>query len=72
MSREVLAPPLMRMEPNRCYRVNLIHDDFSAQHGGNMGAQQGQASSTTYAEEGKIFTYKFTYGLVYFVCTYSN
>lgn len=54
MSREVLAPPLMRMGPNRCYRVNMIHEDFSGQYGAAMGAQQqGQATGKTYAEEGK-------------------
>ncbi|XP_067634175.1 activating signal cointegrator 1 complex subunit 1 [Eurosta solidaginis] len=31
MSREVLAPPLLRMDNNRCYRVNLIHEDFGNQ-----------------------------------------
>ncbi|XP_011209777.2 activating signal cointegrator 1 complex subunit 1 [Bactrocera dorsalis] len=31
MSREVLAPPLQRMDNNRCYRVNLIHEDFGNQ-----------------------------------------
>ncbi|XP_065367560.1 activating signal cointegrator 1 complex subunit 1 [Calliphora vicina] len=52
MSREVLAPPLMRMGPNRCYRVNVIHEDFSSQYGAAMGAQQqGQATGKTYAEE---------------------
>ncbi|XP_037806588.1 activating signal cointegrator 1 complex subunit 1 [Lucilia sericata] len=52
MSREVLAPPLMRMGPNRCYRVNLIHEDFSSQYGASLGSQQqAQAASKTYAEE---------------------
>ncbi|XP_017466735.1 PREDICTED: activating signal cointegrator 1 complex subunit 1 [Rhagoletis zephyria] len=31
MSREILAPPLQRMDNNRCYRVNLIHEDFGNQ-----------------------------------------
>lgn len=53
MSREVLAPPLLRMGANRCYRVNLVHEDFSSQQATAMRAQkQGQAaSSTVYAEE---------------------
>ncbi|XP_037950605.1 activating signal cointegrator 1 complex subunit 1 [Teleopsis dalmanni] len=36
MSREVLSPPLQQMGPNRCYRVNLVHEDF----GGNKTQQQ--------------------------------
>ncbi|KAM7342043.1 activating signal cointegrator 1 complex subunit 1 [Cochliomyia hominivorax] len=53
MSREVLAPPLMRMGSNRCYRVNLIHEDFSSQYGAAAMEvpQQGQSNTKTYAEE---------------------
>lgn len=55
MSREVLAPPLLRIGANRCYRVNLVHEDFNSQQAAAIRAQQhGQTtSSTVYAEEGK-------------------
>lgn len=54
MSRDVLAPQLMRMGPNRCYRVNLIHEDFSSQYETTTGAQKQELTARkTYAEEGK-------------------
>ena len=54
MSREVLSPPQMRMGSNRCYRVNLIHEDFSSQCGTAMGSQnQSVTTNKAYAEDGK-------------------
>lgn len=49
MSRDVLAPPLMRMGGNRCYRVNIIHEDFSSQQTAIAAQQKGQSA---YVEEG--------------------
>lgn len=54
MSREVLAPPLQRMDNNRCYRVNLIHADFSNQLATMQCKGQTKATNpeTAYMEQG--------------------
>ncbi|XP_013108145.1 activating signal cointegrator 1 complex subunit 1 [Stomoxys calcitrans] len=49
MSREVLAPPLLRMDNNRCYRVNLVHDDFSSQQA--IAVQKKGQTKKVYMEE---------------------
>ena len=54
MSREVLSPPLMRIGSNRCYRVNLIHEDFSNQCDTAMASQkQAVTANSAYTEDGK-------------------
>lgn len=52
MSREVLAPPLLRMGSNRCYRVNLIHEDFQNSQQGAIAAQQKGETAKPYMEDG--------------------
>ncbi|XP_075169269.1 activating signal cointegrator 1 complex subunit 1 [Haematobia irritans] len=51
MSRDVLAPPLLRMGTNRCYRVNLVHDDFISQQQSAIVAQQKGQTQKAYMEE---------------------
>ncbi|XP_005176525.1 activating signal cointegrator 1 complex subunit 1 [Musca domestica] len=51
MSREVLAPPLLRMGSNRCYRVNLIHEDFQNSQQGAIAAQQKGETAKPYMED---------------------
>lgn len=48
MSREVLAPPIQRMDNNRCYRVNLIHEDFGNQRAAMQ--RKGHKPETTNPE----------------------
>ncbi|CAD7013810.1 unnamed protein product [Ceratitis capitata] len=54
MSREVLAPPLQRMGNNRCYRVNIIHEDFGNQQAVMQRKQTHpgeQKSANAYVEQ---------------------
>ncbi|XP_011196578.2 activating signal cointegrator 1 complex subunit 1 [Zeugodacus cucurbitae] len=52
MSREILAPPLQRMDNNRCYRVNLIHEDF----GNQFAAMQHKRNQPQAANTGTAYT----------------
>uniref|UniRef100_A0A1A9W9S1 K Homology domain-containing protein n=1 Tax=Glossina brevipalpis TaxID=37001 RepID=A0A1A9W9S1_9MUSC len=50
MSRNVLAPPLLHMSNNRCYRVNEVHEDFSDQRQAAMKAHP-QSTRQAYDEQ---------------------
>ncbi|XP_054740594.1 activating signal cointegrator 1 complex subunit 1 [Anastrepha obliqua] len=53
MSREILAPPLQRLDNNRCYRINLIHEDFGNQLAAMQRQRQPESkkSENTYTEQ---------------------
>ena len=55
MSKDTLAPPLQRMSHNRCYRVNMVHEDFGswaqARQNANKPAASGYQEHDLYAED---------------------
>lgn len=54
MSRNILAPSLMPMGNNRCYRLNVIHDDFQDQLPSQRSVGKRVAGNMAYIEPGGI------------------
>lgn len=54
MSRNILAPSLMPMGNNRCYRLNIINDDFQDQLPSQKRMRKQPHNNMMYIEPGKI------------------
>lgn len=52
MSRNILAPSLMQIGDDRCYRINRIHEDFQTQFAA-ANQQQNNQIKQVYNETGR-------------------
>lgn len=53
MSREILAPLMIRMKNNRCYRLHNVHDDFRDQLSSKEDSRTFAENRMIYIEPGK-------------------